>query len=82
MSHVDLSLLHFNWEAFAIMGAITTLVLHGWQSLPGGVKPSNLKVQSHPILNPKYPNDDMDEAFRISQAEFDQQQPQVVVGSY
>jgi pimeloyl-ACP methyl ester carboxylesterase len=57
------------------------LFLHGWQSVPGGVKPTYLKDHGHTVINPKFPDDDMDEAVRIAQAEFDQHQPQIVVGS-
>ena len=58
-----------------------TLFLHGWQSVPGGVKPTNLKDHGHEVINPKLPDDDFGEAVRIAQAEFDKHQPQVVVGS-
>lgn len=57
------------------------LFLHGWRSVPGGVKPTYLKDQGHEVINPKLPDDDMEEAVRITQAEFDKHQPQVVVGS-
>jgi alpha-beta hydrolase superfamily lysophospholipase len=57
------------------------LFLHGWQSVPGGVKPTYLKDHGHTVINPKLPDEDFAEAVRISQAEFDKHQPQVVVGS-
>jgi hypothetical protein len=57
------------------------LFLHGWQSIPGGVKPTYLKEHGHTVLNPKLPDDDFDAAVRIAQGEFDQGQPDVVVGS-
>lgn len=57
------------------------LFLHGWQSVPGGVKPSYLASHGHEVLNPKLPDEDFDEALRIAQAEFNQHQPEVVVGS-
>ena len=57
------------------------LFLHGWQSVPGGVKPTYLKEYGHEVINPKLPDDDFDEAVRIAQDEFDRHQPQVVVGS-
>lgn len=59
----------------------TILFLHGWQSVPGGVKPTHLKDHGHSVLNPKLPDDDFEEAVRIAQAEFDKHQPQIVVGS-
>jgi len=57
------------------------LFLHGWQSTPGGLKPTYLKDHGHAVLNPSLPDDDFDAAVRIAQAEFDQGQPDVVVGS-
>jgi alpha-beta hydrolase superfamily lysophospholipase len=57
------------------------LFLHGWNSVPGGVKPTNLKDHGHAVINPALPNEDFAEAVRIAQAEFDRHQPQVVVGS-
>src|SRR5947209_13102432 len=57
------------------------LFLHGWQSVPGGVKPTYLKDHGHEVINRKLPDEDFNEAVRIAQAEFDQHQPQVVVGS-
>ena len=60
---------------------MTILFLHGWQSTPGGVKPTYLKDHGHEVLNPALPDDDFDAAVRIAQAEFDQHRPDVVVGS-
>jgi hypothetical protein len=60
---------------------MTILFLHGWQSVPGGVKPTYLKDHGHTVINPKLPDDDMEEAVRIAQAEFDKHLPDVVVGS-
>ena len=57
------------------------LFLHGWHSTPGGVKPTYLKDHGHEVLNPALPDDDCDAAVRIAQTEFDQHQPDVVVGS-
>jgi hypothetical protein len=57
------------------------LFLHGWQSTPGGVKPTYLKSHGHDVLNPALPDDDFDAAVKIAQAEFDQHRPDVVVGS-
>lgn len=63
------------------MTAMTILFLHGWQSVPGGVKPSYLVQHGHQVINPKLPDDDFDEAIRIAQEEFDKHRPEVVVGS-
>lgn len=57
------------------------LFLHGWQSTPGGLKPTYLKEHGHEVLNPALPDDDFDAAVRIAQVEFDSHQPDVVVGS-
>ena len=57
------------------------LFLHGWQSTPGGLKPTYLKDHGHEVLNPALPDDDFDAAVRIAQAEYDQHQPDVAVGS-
>src|SRR4051794_8761861 len=57
------------------------LFLHGWNSAPGGVKPTYLKDHGHEVLNPALPHEDFAGAVRIAQAEFDQHRPQVVVGS-
>ena len=63
------------------VGPMQILFLHGWQSIPGGVKPSYLIEHGHNVINPKLPDGDFDEAIRISQQEFDEHQPDVVVGS-
>jgi len=57
------------------------LFLHGWQSVPGGVKPSYLAEHGHTVINPSLPDEDFDEAVRIAQAEFDRHHPDVIVGS-
>jgi alpha-beta hydrolase superfamily lysophospholipase len=57
------------------------LFLHGWQSTPGGLKPTYLKDHGHTVLNPALPEDDFNAAVAIAQAEYDQGKPDVVVGS-
>lgn len=59
----------------------TILFLHGWHSVPGGVKPTYLKDHGHKVINPALDDDDFTAAVATAQAEFDQHQPQVVVGS-
>src|SRR3954470_15488261 len=60
---------------------MTVLFLHGWQSVPGGVKPKYLMDHGHEVINPKLPDEDFAEAVRIAQAEFDRNPPDVLVGS-
>lgn len=60
---------------------MTILFLHGWQSIPGGVKPTYLSDHGHTVVNPKLPDEAFDEAVRIAQAEFDRHRPEVIVGS-
>jgi hypothetical protein len=57
------------------------LFLHGWQSVPGGVKPTYLAQHGYTVINPKLPDEDFAEAIKIAQAEFDKHQPDVIVGS-
>ena len=60
---------------------MTVLFLHGWQSTPGGLKPTYLRDHGHTVLNPVLADEDFDEAVRIAQAEFERHHPDVVVGS-
>lgn len=57
------------------------LFLHGWNSVPGGVKPTYLAAHGHEVFNPALDDNDFAAALATAQAEFDQHQPQVVVGS-
>ena len=57
------------------------LFLHGWHSVPGGVKPTYLKDHGHDVINPKLDDDDFAQAVKTAQEEFDRHQPQVVIGS-
>jgi hypothetical protein len=57
------------------------LFLHGWNSVPGGAKPTYLATHGHEVINPALPNKDFELAVRIAQVEFGKYQPQVVVGA-
>lgn len=57
------------------------LFLHGWHSVPGGVKPSHLTQNGHEVINPALDDDDWGEAVRTAQAEHDLHRPDVIVGS-
>lgn len=57
------------------------LFLHGWNSRPGGVKPTYLAQNGHTVLNPELPDEDFAQAVRIAQAEIDRHNPDVIVGS-
>lgn len=57
------------------------LFLHGWQSTPGGVKPTYLKAQGFEVINPKLDDDDFQTALEHARKQFDKYLPDVVVGS-
>ena len=57
------------------------LFLHGWLSVPGGVKPSYLVQHGHEVINPALSDDDWHEAVRTAQAEYNHHRPDVIVGS-
>jgi hypothetical protein len=42
------------------------LLLHGWHSAPGGVKPTYLKDHGHEVVHPALPHEDFAEAVRIA----------------
>jgi len=57
------------------------LFLHGWHSVPGGVKPSYLLQCGHQVANPALDDDDFEAALATAQEVFDREAPEVVVGS-
>lgn len=57
------------------------LYFHGWQSVPGGVKPTHLEQGGHTVIQPVLPDDDFAAAVRIAQTAYDEHQPDRVAGS-
>jgi hypothetical protein len=57
------------------------LFLHGWHSVPGGVKPSYLQGHGHEVINPALHDDDFQAAIQTAQTAYNQHQPEVIVGS-
>jgi hypothetical protein len=57
------------------------LYLHGWQSTPGGVKPSYLAKAGHELLEPALPDEAFAEAVRIAEECLAANQPDLIVGS-
>lgn len=69
------------WRSPTNGNAMKILFLHGWHSVPGGVKPSYLKSHGLEVINPKLDDDDFAAAIQTAQAAYDLHQPDVVVGS-
>jgi hypothetical protein len=57
------------------------LFLHGWFSVPGGLKPSFLARHGHAVANPALSDDDFALALATAQAVYDRHAPDVIVGS-
>ena len=57
------------------------LFLHGWQSVPGGLKPTYLQEHGCEVINPALPDDQFEASVRIAEAEYNQRHPDVIVGS-
>jgi hypothetical protein len=60
---------------------VKILFLHGWHSVPGGLKPTYLAQDGHEVINPALSDDDFDAAVRLAQEEFDSHRPHVIVAS-
>lgn len=61
--------------------SLRLLFLHGWQSRPGGLKPTYLQSQGHTVLNPALDDDDFDAALATAGAALAAGGLDVVVGS-
>ncbi len=57
------------------------LFLHGWHSVPGGVKPGFLAARGHEVDNPALDDDDFERALAQAEAAFARRRPDVIVGS-
>ena len=51
-----------------VWAVVKILFLHGWQSVPGGLKPTFLAQHGYEVINPKLPDEDFEEAVRIVRA--------------
>jgi len=60
---------------------VKILYLHGWRSVPGGVKPAWLRSRGHDVSNPLLDADDLQRAVRQAEAAFLEQRPDVIVGA-
>jgi hypothetical protein len=60
---------------------VKILFRHGWTSIVGGLKPTFLKEHGHEVLNPALPDDNFEEAVRLANANYNEHQPDVIVGS-
>lgn len=57
------------------------LYLHGWYSVPGGVKPTHLEQAGYTVIQPALPDDDFEQALHMAQMAYEQYRPAVIVGS-
>ena len=57
------------------------LFLHGWHSIPGGVKPTYLKSLGYEVIQPQLDDDDFEAAVTIARAEIERHHPDLIVGS-
>lgn len=64
-----------------ILYVVKILFLHGWHSVPGGVKPAYLVDNGHEVIDPALSDDDFNAAVRLAQEDFASHEPDVIVGS-
>ena len=57
------------------------LFLHGWHSIPGGVKPSFLIQHGHKVINPALDDDDFDQAEYMADAQLYIQKASLLVSA-
>lgn len=57
------------------------LYLHGWQSVPGGVKPTYLVNHGLDLIQPALPDENFGDAVQIAQRDLERYRPDIVVGS-
>ena len=50
---------HSRATAAGYNDSMKVLFLQGWQSIPGGVKPTFLAQHGHEVINPKLPDEDL-----------------------
>ncbi len=60
---------------------LKVLFLHGWHSVPGGVKPTHLAARGHEVFNPSLDDERFDLAVAVAQASYYRHRPDVIVGS-
>jgi predicted esterase YcpF (UPF0227 family) len=61
---------------------VTIVYVHGWQSVPGGVKPTFLAQHGQQGQRLKAAQQGYQEAVQTAQNEFDRSSPQVIAGSF
>jgi hypothetical protein len=69
------------WAEYWGASMAKILFLHGWYSVVGGVKPTYLKDNGHAVINPSLDDEDFEAAVACGQELFDQECPDLVVGS-
>ena len=57
------------------------LFLHGLNSTPGGQKPTTLSNAGHEVIEPYLPSNNWVDSVSMAQEAYDEEQPDIVVGS-